>query len=49
MRERMKYTKPVLARVEVKPDEAVLAACKTAGGSPDCSGRHFPALTVVAS
>jgi len=28
MREKKEYTKPVLSRVEVHPDEAVLAGCK---------------------
>ena len=31
MREKKEYTKPVLSRVEVRPDEALLTACK---GSP---------------
>jgi hypothetical protein len=28
MREKKEYTKPVLSRVEVRPDEAVLTVCK---------------------
>lgn len=28
MREKKEYTKPMLSRIEVRPDEAVLAGCK---------------------
>ncbi len=35
------YEKPTLTRVDLRPDEAVLGACKTAGtagpGGPDCN------------
>ncbi|MCE5216099.1 hypothetical protein LLH03_03610 [bacterium] len=41
MRERKRYEKPVLSKVELRADEAVLAACKTMGDA-GCQGVGDP-------